>query len=114
MNDRAKLCWLCLLCVAATLPPIPKLPHKSAAVHQGAGAKALIAPMPPPAVPVTNTFLWQYPAAINPSNFWWNIEASTDLRTWSVAVSNASGVNTVIVNKNEPVRTFRLSGRMNP
>lgn len=104
-----------LFCVAATVPPVPKLKqhHRSAAVERGAGAKALIKPMVV-AVPVVNTFVWQYPSSVNPSNLWWNIETSSDLRSWSVAVSNASGVTTVNVNKQQPLQVYRLAGRLTP
>ena len=99
----------CALCVSAwsivtSPPPLPtvKRPHKSAAVERGAGAKALIAPPPSAGVPVTTIIVWKYPASVNPSNLWWAIESSTDLRTWSVLVSNASGEATVNIKRSEP------------
>ena len=66
------------------------------------GAKALIAPPPSTGVPVTTIIVWKYPASVNPSNLWWAIESSTDLRTWSVLVSNASGEATVNIKRSEP------------
>lgn len=106
---------LALLCVALTPPPLPKRPHKSAAVNQGAGALALIS-QPKVATVKTNsvTFVWQYPAGVNPSNLWWSVMSSTDLRNWTVAISNASGNSTVTVQRIEPIRVYRLSGRNTP
>ena len=94
-------------------PPLPKRPHKSAAVHQGAGAAALLL-KPLAVVPATNLIVWEYPASINPSNCWWDIQTSTDLQNWSVLVSNASGVTTVNWNKSEPLRVYRLSAKLSP
>ena len=106
-----------LLCVAASLPLRPKVPHKSAAVHQGAGAAALIAKLAvivPPA-PTTNIIVWQYPPSIVASNLWWNIEqAPNPIGPWTVLVTNATGACEIIVNKAEPLRAYRLSGRLLP
>ena len=113
------VCLCMVVCLGAALPPLPpkpKRPHKSAAVHQGAGAAALISKLSvivPPS-PVTNTIVWQYPPGLVASNLWWNIEASTDLAHWSVLVSNASGASEVSVNKGAPLQVYRLSGRLSP
>ena len=94
------------------LPPAPKRPHKSAAVHQGDGAaKLLVKPMVAVG-PTTNTITWRYD--VNPSNYWWNIESSTDLKNWSVLISNASGVEAVNLKKSEALRAYRLSARVSP
>ena len=94
-------------------PPTPKRPHTSSAVHQGAGAAALVKPMMTTR-PTTNAIVWQYPVGLNPSNAWWNIELSTDLKNWSVLISNASGEATVNVKKSQPLQVYRLSGRFAP
>lgn len=113
------VCLCMVACLGASLPPLPpkpKLPHASAAVHQGAGAAALISKLAvivPPS-PTTNAIAWQYPPGLVASNLWWNIEASTDLAHWSVLVSNASGVCEVRVLRTEPARVYRLCGRMYP
>jgi hypothetical protein len=102
------------LCLGASLPPAPPAshrPHKSAAVHQGAGAARLIAKIVP-SVSITNTFTWQY--SVNPSNYWWNIESSTDLKTWTTLVTNASGPYSVNVNKSQPLSIYRLRARLSP
>ena len=98
---------------AVNAPPLPKRPHKSAAVHQGAGAAALIKPMVV-TVPKTNVIVWQYPATINPSNYWWDIQTSTNLQTWSVLVTNASGEIVVTVKKTVPLQVYRLSAKLSP
>lgn len=41
------------------MPPVPKRPHKSAAVHQGAGAAALIA-KPKVVLPWSRTFAYSF------------------------------------------------------
>jgi hypothetical protein len=110
----------CALCVSAWSiatgpPPVPtiKRPHKSAAVHQGAGSAKLIAKIVPVVV-ATNTTVWAYPPSIKPSNYWWNIEWSADFQSWSVVVSNASGPCDIHVNKLEPIIFYRLAGRLSP
>jgi hypothetical protein len=105
-----------LLCVAASLPTLPKRPNKSVAIHQGAGAAALIsrAALIVPPAPLTNIIAWQYPPGIVPSNFWWNIESSTDLRHWSVSIRNATGAYKVTVKKTDHLRAYRISGRILP
>lgn len=51
---------------------------------------------------------WKY-GNLTASNYWWNIEVSTDLRTWTTLVTNASGPHDVTAtNKQE---FFRLKGR---
>jgi hypothetical protein len=114
---KIALAILALLCVAM-VPPVPnvKRPHKSAAVHQGRAAmdqiakpKLIVLPRP-----TTNSLAWQYPPVVVAADMWWNIESSTDLRKWSVLVSNASGVCEVNVKKTEPLRAYRLSGRLSP
>lgn len=111
---RAALAILSLLCVAM-VPPVPaiKRSHKSAAVHQGAGAVRLISKVVLPAT-MTNTFVWQYPPGVAAENLWWNIEASSDLAHWSVVISNASGPGEVRVKRTDPPGFFRLSGRSSP
>lgn len=118
MESKSILCCaIALACLAAMVPPKPKLPHHSAAVHQGAGALSLISPkLRTVTAPSLSVFLtWQYPTNINRSNYWWNIEQSDSLRgPWSVLVSNASGTFTVTVDKTKPLRVYRLSGRLTP
>jgi hypothetical protein len=113
-QTRALATLLTLSCLAASPPPVPRLKHRHAqGVTQGAGALALIkrtAVLQPRVV----TIDWQYPPGLEPANFFWNVEGSTDLKMWSVIITNASGVNTVTVNRNEPLRVFRLSGRLSP
>lgn len=111
---RPAVIILALFCLALSLPPAPKRPHRSAAIHQGAGALALLKQAPPPQPPVSRTIDWVYPPGINPSALWWNVESSTDLRHWIVVITNASGNNSLTVNKAEPLRAFRLSGRSQP
>ena len=94
-------------------PPVVKRPHKSAAVHQGAGAAKLIAKLVVLA-PTTNTFVWRYPAGLDPSTRWWAVEASSDLANWSVVISNASGPGEVRVKRTDAPRFYRLSGRLTP
>lgn len=102
-------------CATAGLPPIPhKRAKRVVPQTQGAGAKALLVPLPPPISPGTNVIVWQYPKSINPTDLWWNLEASADLKVWAVVVSNASGAATVNVNKSDPLRIYRLSGRLQP
>lgn len=102
---------IALTCVAAALPPVPpaKRVYRHAEVTQGMGAAKLIATVMPPA-PSTNTFAWQYPPGINPSNYFWNIESAASVKgPWSVVVTNASGAQDVTVNRNESLRLYRLS-----
>ena len=110
--------WLMLgaLVAFAALPPIPiiKRPHKSAAVERGAGATKLISKIVPAPGPTTNTSVWIYPPSINPSNLWFNIEASSDLQNWSVLISNASGPGEVRVKRTDPPGFYRLCGRPSP
>ena len=111
-----------LTAAAPSIPPLPPLKKKplrasaSSLTTKGAGAFALItkaAVIAPPALR-TNTFPWRYPAAINPGNLWWNLETTTNLRTWSVIVSNATGDFTLTNNKTPGLRAYRLVGRANP
>jgi hypothetical protein len=97
-------------------PPLPvaKKHYRSGEVARGAGAAKLIAKAAPLAPPHTNSITWLYPANLNPSNFWWNVEASTDLTNWVVVITNASGTCEVTVNRNEALRIYRLSGRFSP
>lgn len=114
LTMRAAFVLLSLACLGAMLPPFIPRPHKSSAVHQGAGALALISRYPALSSPTTNSFLWQYPPGINPSNFWWNIEVSTDLVHWSVLVSNASGEYADTSVRTNSLRVYRISGRLEP
>ena len=102
--------------IGAMIPPGHRQNHRSPAIHQGAGALALIsqsaAVLPPSST--TNIITWKYPPGIVPSNFWWNIESSTDLRHWSVVIRNATGAYKVTANKIDRLRVYRLSGRILP
>lgn len=104
--------WAIGAALTPPLPPVPKRNHVSAAVHQGQGAAKLIAKAVLPPAPTTNTIAWQYPPGIDPSARWWNVETSTDLTTWSVLVSNATGEASINVSKSQPLQAFRLSGRL--
>lgn len=108
----------------ATPPPLPPVPvrpatnHVSAAVQQGAGAAALLAGIKakPAIAPVTtyrtNIIVWKYPPQWNPSNFWWNVLTATNIHgPWTVAVSNATG-SVIVTNNHEPLRMWRLQGRV--
>jgi hypothetical protein len=112
---KTALAILALLCVAM-VPPVPaiKRPHKSAAVHQGAGSAKLIAKALVPAPPTTNTFTWKYPPGIMAANWFWNVEASSDLANWITVISNASGPGEVRVKRTDPPGFFRLEGRPSP
>jgi hypothetical protein len=126
MKDPTKLAiWslafivVCLgvwVCPGQPVPPFPKRPNQSAVIHQGAGSAALISKLAvivPPS-PRTNTIVWKYPTGIVASNLWWNVESSTDLRTWSVLVSNATGPAEVRVKRTDPPGFYRLAGRLSP
>jgi hypothetical protein len=108
---------LALLCVAMVPPmPIVKRAHQSAAVHQGRAAmdqisKPNLIVLP---APTTNVFVWRYPPGVVAENWFWNIEASKDLRNWSVLISNASGPGEVRVKRTDPPGFYRLSGRPSP
>src|ERR1017187_9249692 len=112
---KAGLSILALLCVAK-VPPLPtvKRAHQSAAVHQGRAAldqiakpKLIVLP-----VPMTNSFTWRYSPGTNPSNLWWSVEASRDLKSWSVLISNASGATEVHVKRTDPPGFYRLCGQI--
>lgn len=111
---------LALFCISASQPPpMPPTPKSvkhwkhAIGVTQGAGALSLITPKSV-ALPAVYTFYWQYPAGLNPYDFWWNVESSTDLKNWSVIITNASGESTVNASKSDPLRVYRLSGRLKP
>lgn len=114
---KPEACILALLCLAAALPPLPAVPkrnHKSAAVHQGAGAAKLIAKIVP-SVSRTNTFTWLYPPGVNPSQFWWDIQQATSPDgPWSTLVTNASGAFDIHVNKSLPLSVYRLRAKVQP
>ena len=116
---KPEACILALLCLAAALPPLPAVPkrnhpHKSAAVHQGAGAAKLIARIVP-SVSTTNTFTWLYPPGVNPSQFWWDLEQATSPNgPWSTLVTNASGAFDVHVNKSQALSIYRLRAKLTP
>jgi hypothetical protein len=99
------------------VPPMPPEKRKSIkAATQGSGALALIA-KPKIAIaplPTTNTFAWKYPSGINPSNYWWDVQASVDFQNWSTVVTNASGASEVTVKKTDPLRVYRLSRKLTP
>ena len=110
------LAFAAMMTWGSTVPPLPKRPHKSAVVTQGDGAAKLVAKavvIVPPS-PTTNTIAWQYPPDVVASNLWWNIEATTDLRTWTVLVTNATGASEITVNKATPLQAYRLSARLTP
>ena len=120
---RALLTFLALACIAAAVPPMPKIPrhYRHAEITQGDGALDLIRPVPAKPgfmaipLPISHIFTWRYPASINPSNYFWNIEQATSpLGPWSVVVSNATGATNLFIQKNEPLRIYRLSGRLVP
>lgn len=114
---RVLILALALLCVSATPPPLPKVKkvyRPATGVTKGAGAAALIAK---PLAVSTNkpkewTINWQYRQSLVASNYWWNLEASTDMRKWSVLQSNVTGTVTVTNKPSERFRAFRLSGRL--
>jgi hypothetical protein len=100
-----------------TPPPIPvfKHPHKSAAVHQGAGASKLIAKIVLVPTLRTNSIPWLYPPGVVASAFWWDIQqAAAPTGPWTVLVTNASGAFDVHVNKYESLRIYRLSAKVHP
>jgi hypothetical protein len=113
-----------LALAAPPVPPVPKIAKaraklsrkaKAAVVTQGAGAGALIMKaVVVVAAPRTNVFPWIYPKTIAASNYWWNLETSTDLWNWAVVCSNATGDYTVTNNKAEARRWWRLHGRTTP
>jgi hypothetical protein len=118
---------LVTMVAVAAVPPVPKIANRRSqiskrtalAATQGAGAMALISkPMAPPTLEVTgwrtNTLTWLYPKTINASNYWWNLETSTDFKTWTVVCSNATGIYTWTNDKTDRVRVFRLKGRSTP
>jgi hypothetical protein len=114
---KPALAILALLCVAM-VPPVPtvKHAHKSAAVHQGRAAldqiaKSKLIVLP---VPTTNTFVWRYPPGVMAANWFWNVEASRDMKSWSVLISNATGSGEVRVKRTDPPGFYRLSGRSSP
>lgn len=51
---------------------------------------------------------WRYNVA-TPSNWWWNLEHSFDMRNWSVMASNVTGSPTVFATNRQGF--FRLAGR---
>ena len=114
---KIALAILALLCVAM-VPPVPtvKRVHQSAAVHQGRAAldqiahpKLIVLP-----APTTNSCAWRYPSNVVASNWFWSVEASSDLAHWSVVISNASGPGEVRVKRTDPPGFFRLAGRLSP
>ena len=111
------LAVLVLLCVAM-VPPVPtvKRAHQSAAVHQGRAALDLIAKPKLIVLPATttNSFDWRYPPGVVAANWFWNVEASSDLANWITVVSNASGPAEVRVKRTDPPGFFRLAGRLSP
>jgi hypothetical protein len=114
---KPALAILAMLCVAM-VPPVPtvKRAHQSAAVHQGRAALDLIAKpklivLP---APTTNSFDWRYPPSVVAANWFWNVEASSDLSHWSVVVSNATGPAEVRVKRTDPPGFYRLCGRPSP
>lgn len=55
---------------------------------------------------------WRYnlPQGTVPSNYWWNFERTTNIRSnWTVAISNASEIP--IISTDKPYEFFRLTGR---
>ena len=114
---KAALAILVLLCLGM-VPPVPTVrrPHQSAAVHQGRAAldqiakpKLIVLP-----TPTTNIFAWQYPPGVVVTNWFWNVEGSSDLANWTVVISNASGPGEVRVKRTDPPGFFRLAGRLSP
>ena len=54
---------------------------------------------------------WRYPSTINPSNYWWTLEVTTNLRTWSIVTTNAGPGPYTVTNDLRPGRKFyRLRG----
>ena len=104
---------IALVCVAAMVAPTPpkppKTPPKPAPEQQGASVVVIVPPSPR-----TNIIAWKYPAGLVPSNYWWNVESSTDLRHWSVVIRNATGAYQVTAKKTDRLRAYRISGRLTP
>ena len=92
------------------------LVERSYGQSQGDGAKALLK-HPKPAAQLrvvivpgkTNVFTWRYPRGA--TNYWWNLEGSTNLKNWVVIVSNVSGDLAVNATRRDPMKLYRLIGR---
>ena len=132
MTIPARIFWLGLLALGLAIgflinghrqcgpPPLPKVKavnrkFRTSQSHQGAAAAVSIAKAAAvPPVWRTNVILWRYPSGIDPNALWWNIEASTNLRHWFVVRSNATGDLTIVNDKAQRMRVFRLVGRKDP
>jgi hypothetical protein len=100
---------------AHDLPPEPPaivLPAPSSKAK--AKSKSVTAIVPPPPSRQLGLVPFTFPTTINPSNYWWNLESSTNPAspTWQVAQSNVS--LTVTVTNSLSAQFFRLSGRLSP
>jgi hypothetical protein len=73
------------------VPPLPKAYRPAKGVTQGAGAALLIRRTLAvvPSIGKTNVFAWRY--APGQSNYWWALQQSPDLRTWTTIASNVTG-----------------------
>jgi hypothetical protein len=105
---------LALLSVASTLPPMPKFYNAPKGTTQGAGALALIT-KPKLAVTVVApgrewVVAWRY-GNVQSNLYYWDLQTSTNLRTWTVLRSNVTEGVTVTNNLAEKCRFYRLRGR---
>lgn len=107
------LAWCCFSENYPTLPKEPRRYRKAIGVTQGSGSKLLLKRTPAAGLPIlrTNTFAWRY--AAGSSNYWWALQVSTDLRTWTTVATNVTGdLEVTIVNTGNAF--YRLKGTNAP
>lgn len=54
---------------------------------------------------------WQYPTGMNPNNYWWDLQESTDLNNWTTIQTNVGPADPVVHMGTNRFRFYRLLGR---
>lgn len=52
----------------------------------------------------------RYPTNINPNDYWWDLQSTTNFHTWDTEQTNL-GPGDVFVTNNVPEKFFRMRGR---
>lgn len=107
------------IAIPPPMPPTPKRHKPITAGTKGAtlliskqlGAVKSLVIIPPRGM--TNDLAWKY--GVISSNYWWNLQCSINLRTWTTIQSNVALGNCSVTNGLSPGAWFyRLEGRLNP
>jgi hypothetical protein len=107
---KGSLCLLILLfgCSTRRPPSVAPLPPAPPPQYQRALKSAIVVPTAPTLH--TNTIPWLYPAGINPNDWYWDRQETTNLITWRTVITNTTDTNSFVFTTNAPFKFYRLQG----